>query len=102
MPAVFESQYVTVCRSVVGFFFSPLSFFSPQDAEGIETSRLPKPTSASKLTHVRSVSGVFACLFQAQCRHGGCPRILWRDWDTPIASTGNGTRGYVTMVEVAI
>lgn len=96
-PAAFESQYVTVCRSVVGFF-SPFFFsfyFFFQEAEGNEASRLLKPTSASKLMHVHSVLGDFAYLIHAQHRHGGCPSVLWSSCSGWL---GNSTRSSVTYV----
>lgn len=70
------------------FFF----FFFSQEAEGNEASRLLKPTSASKLRHVRSVLGDYAYLIHAQHRHGGCPSVLW--------SSCSGWLGYSTRSSV--
>lgn len=90
--------WVSVCDSLPqrgGIFFSLLfSFFLffSQEAEGNEASRLLKPTSASKLMHVRSVLGDFAYLIHAQHRHGGCPSVLW--------SSCSGWLGYSTRSSV--
>lgn len=73
------------------FFF----FFFFHEAEGSEASRLLKPTSASKLMHMRSVLGDFAYLIHGQHRDGGCPSVLWSNCSGWL---GNSTRSSVTYV----